>query len=97
MVTAEGDDTRECLALDRGTTLVGVCGRVSRKKVVVSLFNLAQGPGIVVRGHGDVTAVQHSGPTVEWVRLEGDIVAATSSALVPFVIMNVHCYVLTRD
>lgn len=35
-----------------------------------------------LRGHRDVTAVEHGGPAVEGVRLERDVVATTDSSLV---------------
>lgn len=38
----------------------------------------------VLRGDGDVAAVENSGPAVEGVRFEGDVVASTG------VLVNVH-------
>lgn len=40
--------------------------------------------GWVLRGDGDVAAVENSGPAVEGVRFEGDVVASTG------VLVNVH-------
>lgn len=48
MVAAKGDDAGQRLALDSRAVLVSVGGRRSREDVEVALFDLRQGPGVVI-------------------------------------------------
>jgi len=48
VVSTEGDDSRECLSILSGTLLLCVGSRNAGEDGVVSLFDLMEGPGVVV-------------------------------------------------
>ena len=48
MIAAHGDDTRESLAMLGLAGHMRVCGRVTHKDAVVALFDLLDGPFIIV-------------------------------------------------
>jgi hypothetical protein len=50
VVTAEGDDSGEGLAILGGAFLFGVCGWGAGEDAVVAFFNLMEGPCVVVSG-----------------------------------------------
>lgn len=69
VVAAEGDDTRQGLAVLGRAGLVGVGLGLAAQDGVVAFLDLVEGVGVVVRGDGDVAAVEDSGPRVEGVGL----------------------------
>ena len=80
VVTAKGDDTGEDLALKGATDgragLVSVGDRGAGENVEMAFLNLTEGEGVIVRGDGDITAVENSSPAVEGVGLQGDVIPA---------------------
>lgn len=100
MVATEGDDAGEGSSLDRGAPFVGVgCGGAGEDLKVafldlfkcvcvviswcLSVSSSARTAG-VLRGNGDIAAVENSGPAVEGVRFKGDVVASAS------ILVNIH-------
>lgn len=79
MVTTEGDHARQRLALLRRADLVRVGGWIAGEDAIVALLNLVKSPRVVVRGNRDVTTVQHGGPAVERVRIQGHVVASAEA------------------
>ena len=59
VVAAQGDDTRESLALLRRTRCTGVGGRLTHEDAVVALLDLMNSPGIVVAAHSQSSAAAH--------------------------------------
>jgi hypothetical protein len=54
-----------------------VGGRLAHQNAVVALFDLANGPCWVVRGDGNIAAVEYGGPAVERVGSKRYVVAST--------------------
>lgn len=79
MIPAQRDETRQGPPLLRGPRLVGVCSRLAQKQLLVPVLDLLQRIRIVIRRHGYVAAVEHRGPGVERVRVEGHVVTATET------------------
>jgi hypothetical protein len=79
MITAQSNHTRQSLAMLAGTRGAGIGGRLTHQDAVVALFDLLDGPLVVVARYWDVSAVDHCSPAVERVGVEGDVVAAAES------------------
>lgn len=62
VVSSEGDHTWKGLAVLGDTWFLGSGCWISHQDAVVALFDLVKGPGVVVGGHWDVTAVDDLGP-----------------------------------
>lgn len=70
MVTAHGNDTRQCLSVLGRAGHVCVGSRLAHQDTVVAFFNLLQGPLVVIARYGDVTAIDDGCPSTEGVGLE---------------------------
>ena len=76
MVAAKGDEAGESFAGFRVPRQVRVCGWSAGQEVMVALFYLLKGVGVVVGGDGDVATVEDGCPAMEWVCIEGHVIAA---------------------
>lgn len=81
VVTAHGNDARQRLTSTREPQLVSVCEWLAHENAVVSLLDLLNSPGVIVRRHGDIATVHDTELASERVRLERDVVAATRLSL----------------
>lgn len=92
MITAQRDDAWKRPAILRWTFLIRIGLGLSRQQRIVTLFNLRDGDGIVIpgtisrvgqapnfdlRGHRNVAAINHRGPTVEGIGIQGHVIAST--------------------
>jgi len=82
VITPESDDPRKGGLLQRRAGLVGVRLGLPRQDAVVAFFDLAEGVSVVVRGDGNIAAVDHFGPAAEGIGVEGDIVSSADQMLV---------------
>lgn len=57
VVSAQSNNTGQCLALDRRTSLVGIRSRGTRKNVEMAFLNLAESPCVVVSEDGQSECV----------------------------------------
>uniref|UniRef100_A0A1Y1M106 Uncharacterized protein n=1 Tax=Photinus pyralis TaxID=7054 RepID=A0A1Y1M106_PHOPY len=76
MVSAKGDDTGQSPPLDCRASFISVCGGGSGQDLKMSFLNLLESPCVVVRCDWNITAVEDSGPAVERICFEWDVVAA---------------------
>lgn len=67
MVASQGDHAWEGFTLEGRTRQSRVGGGFAGKDGVVASFDLREGEGVVIRGHGDVAAVDYGGPAVKGV------------------------------
>jgi hypothetical protein len=77
MIASHGDHTREGLALLGKSNLLCVCGRLAHQNAIVAFFDLVDSPCWIVRGNGNITAIEYGGPAVERVGSKRYVVAST--------------------
>lgn len=82
MVAAERDDAWEGFARQALTFCVGGGLGLAREEGVVAFFDLLEGVRVVVGSDGDVTAVEHRGPAMERVCVQGHVVSAAGAEFV---------------
>lgn len=76
VVTAKGNNSRQCFAIQCRTFLSGIRFWLSREDTEVTFFDLMESICIVVRRDRDITTVQHGCPAVERVGLQWYIVTS---------------------
>lgn len=84
MVSTKSNDSRQRLFLLGGSLFECISHRGTRQDAVVAFFNLLKGIGVVVGSDWDITTVEDSGPAVERVCGERDIVSST-------IVVSIEC------
>jgi hypothetical protein len=77
VIASHSDHTRESLALLCKPCLISVGSRLAHQNAVVTFFDLVDSPCWVVRGDGNITAIEYGGPAVERVGSKRYVISST--------------------